>query len=817
MGKVNVVIKGDYPHTRINTVLNRLGCIRPGELADTREMHKAETRLKASQLFEVDPKNGSATKIAFSPPGLDKADEDELADAPGKPAGVRRQSPGMSPPGPTTANAANAAGSPDRTVNVRVEATWIGGDIPDEPPLWKQGQPPPAPASARQVPPPAAQPVADGQFRASLSLRERGGGEGNLQPMADGGRTVSEGSLTQPSPVGEGAARSPHPNPLPVGEGAARFPHPNPLPVGEGAARSPHPSPLPAGDGAARFPHANPVPDGEGAGRARRRRRIGTGGGDVPALFGPLRQCRGRGKFPAIMRRRDERPGNPVLHRPKPGKTPPATMAAVASEPPGMPAGPPNREPMVPAPPPRLRPQFVVRGYNPDGGVSVPTSNPDWATAPPPAGPPVPPGVVSGGPVNPPPVDGLAGPNISYAPHGRLPARQHAASAGRLRAGADRRSGAGRAGALFRSSDRRAVPARFARRGRDADRPLHGERGRELGCGPGRIGHRQRRKLAWTRWPTNWEDIRDGVAWRGNGERLQIQLMPGTEIQRYSVTWQNPNVMDSDVGLGLNAYYFQREYLDWWETWMGGRVSLGYQFAGAHRQPGGPLRPSRCLRPGHAGGAERQTAARAGLRGGASQLPQRHQPRADQRYPRQRLPRHAGTLPRRAGGRGGRHLPVSAPLDARQYFLITQRPDTSGRQVLSVNGHVGWTGDQTPIYDALFAGGFSSLRGFDFRGAGPHDNSVSVGGDFEVLAGVEYLFPITADDMLRGVLFVDTGTVEPSITDWSNHYRVAPGFGLRITIPAMGPAPIALDFAFPVALNHGDQVNNFSFFVGFLR
>ncbi len=83
----------------------------------------------------------------------------------------------------------------------------------------------------------------------------------------------------------------------------------------------------------------------------------------------------------------------------------------------------------------------------------------------------------------------------------------------------------------------------------------------------------------WTRLPTSWEDIRDGVAWRGNGERLQIQLVPGTELQRYSITWQNPNLMDSDVGLGLNGYYFQREYNDWFETWMGGRASLGYQFA----------------------------------------------------------------------------------------------------------------------------------------------------------------------------------------------------------------------------------------------
>jgi outer membrane protein insertion porin family len=82
--------------------------------------------------------------------------------------------------------------------------------------------------------------------------------------------------------------------------------------------------------------------------------------------------------------------------------------------------------------------------------------------------------------------------------------------------------------------------------------------------------------------------------------------------------------------------------------------------------------------------------------------------------------------------------------------------------VLGLNGHVGCTGDQTPVYDAFFAGGFSSLRGFEFHGAGPRDIGVSVGG-FGGLAGAEYLFPITADDSLRGVVFLDMGTVEPSI------------------------------------------------------
>jgi outer membrane protein insertion porin family len=50
-----------------------------------------------------------------------------------------------------------------------------------------------------------------------------------------------------------------------------------------------------------------------------------------------------------------------------------------------------------------------------------------------------------------------------------------------------------------------------------------------------------------------------------------------------------------------------------------------------------------------------------------------------------------------------------------------------------------------------------------------------------------------------------------------NQMRVAPGFGLRITLPAMGPAPIALDFAFPVAYAPYDSQQLFSFFVGFAR
>jgi outer membrane protein assembly factor BamA len=152
-----------------------------------------------------------------------------------------------------------------------------------------------------------------------------------------------------------------------------------------------------------------------------------------------------------------------------------------------------------------------------------------------------------------------------------------------------------------------------------------------------------------------------------------------------------------------------------------------------------------------------------------------------------------------------------------RYFLIRQRPDTTGRQTLTSNWRLGFSGADTPIFENFFAGGFSTMRGFRFRGASPVESDVQVGGRFQFLGSLEYMFPLTADDMIRMVTFIDYGTIEQDIEfDWKN-FRAAPGLGLRIAVPAMGPAPLAFDFAFPVLDAAGDQRQVFSFSMGLTR
>jgi outer membrane protein insertion porin family len=89
VGRINVHIAGEFPHTRESVVRNRLS-LTTGDIVDIREVRNSERRLKASQLFENDPANGKAPRIVIRPPDLSEAER--LASG-SVSASVRGQSP----------------------------------------------------------------------------------------------------------------------------------------------------------------------------------------------------------------------------------------------------------------------------------------------------------------------------------------------------------------------------------------------------------------------------------------------------------------------------------------------------------------------------------------------------------------------------------------------------------------------------------------------------------------------------------------------------------------------------------------------------
>jgi outer membrane protein insertion porin family len=83
------------------------------------------------------------------------------------------------------------------------------------------------------------------------------------------------------------------------------------------------------------------------------------------------------------------------------------------------------------------------------------------------------------------------------------------------------------------------------------------------------------------------------------------------------------------------------------------------------------------------------------------------------------------------------------------------------------------------------------------------------------LGSVEYQIPVLANEMVKVVTFSDFGTVSDKAS--FSDFRMSVGAGLRVTVPMMGPTPIALDWAIPIMKDPTDKTQLFSFYIGVNR
>jgi outer membrane protein insertion porin family len=307
--------------------------------------------------------------------------------------------------------------------------------------------------------------------------------------------------------------------------------------------------------------------------------------------------------------------------------------------------------------------------------------------------------------------------------------------------------------------------------------------------------------------PRSWNDVVSGNAFRGAGQEFRMELMPGTLINRFQLSLREPYLFDLPIGASVAGYVFNRVYPDWSESRVGTRFSLGRQFGTqtytdvAFRVEGVNLYGFTVPTPADylaASGHTFLTTIRPSIR-----FDNRNAPF---------MPNKGQYLELSFEQGWGTFTYPKFEAEGRTYFTTGSRPDGSGKRILTLRGHFGVTGLDTPVYERFFAGNFGSLRGFQYRGVGPHVFDKNIGGVLEALGSVEYQWPWLASDTLHQVVFCDFGTVENSYT-FSN-FRASVGTGLRIVVPAFGPLPLCFDLAFPVAKAAGDKLQYFNFTIG---
>lgn len=100
--------------------------------------------------------------------------------------------------------------------------------------------------------------------------------------------------------------------------------------------------------------------------------------------------------------------------------------------------------------------------------------------------------------------------------------------------------------------------------------------------------------------------------------------------------------------------------------------------------------------------------------------------------------------------------------------------------------------EDIPLFERLYSGGSSSMRGFSYRSLSPRDiDGDPIGGSSQIESSIEWRIPLIWNIGVVG--FIDAATVRREPFTWTlSRLRYAAGPGLRYDTPA---GPIRLDFA----------------------
>ncbi len=311
--------------------------------------------------------------------------------------------------------------------------------------------------------------------------------------------------------------------------------------------------------------------------------------------------------------------------------------------------------------------------------------------------------------------------------------------------------------------------------------------------------------------PKSWSEFIRGKSFKGAGQTLRIVAEPGTEVMRFNIEWFEPYLFDLPYSLGINAFLFTRQRETYDETRYGGVTSVGHRFKNrwygelAFRIEGVEIDSLDSDAPPEVI-SDKGNHLLTGIKGSLTK------DRTDSRW----LPSSGDRFQLSFEQLVGDYNFGRAIGDYRIYRTVYV--DALDRKhIFAARFTIGHIVGNAPVFERFYGGGIGSIRGFEYRGVSPRSKGTNkaIGGDTMVFAGCEYTFPIVGtprEGQVRGVVFLDTGTVEQDFTITT--YRASIGAGIRWTVPFFGPIPISLDFGIPINQAGDDDTEIFSFSLG---
>ena len=313
-----------------------------------------------------------------------------------------------------------------------------------------------------------------------------------------------------------------------------------------------------------------------------------------------------------------------------------------------------------------------------------------------------------------------------------------------------------------------------------------------------------------------------GQAFQGNGQYFNITLEPGTVYQLYRVTFGEPYLWDSPYSFRNSAYYFTEYYNTYNLNRLGDRVTLGRRITN-HLEVTMAFRwedvdVNNITDVGPAGynpnypDAAPEIFAQAGSHYLSSIKPAIvFNDTNSSIFPTRGVV--AGVSMEQFGAMGGAY--TFTKFDIFSTYYHTLYTDLFGRKtVLMLKNDLGFIPWGTSVFfERFYAGGIGSLRGYTYQGVTPRDGPLQdgIGGNFMDVATAEVNYPLYKN-ILRGVVFIDAGDVEPNVHLGTT--VVDAGIGIRVVLPFFGKLPLGIDLAYPIHHNQNDHIEYISFALG---
>jgi len=344
-----------------------------------------------------------------------------------------------------------------------------------------------------------------------------------------------------------------------------------------------------------------------------------------------------------------------------------------------------------------------------------------------------------------------------------------------------------------------------------------------------------------------------GTAFHGGGQRLFLEVVPGTETTNLDILFQDPWLDESREdpwGLSVELYDNRRIFSDYTQRSRGAAVLFDHRFSRETSFSIGPRIERVDISDVDDTEPDFVTGEFGEIRK-AEGTASRHVLEGSWRYSDVDSPFEptdgfiTGVRLNSVGGPLGGDVDALRAQWSGEWFIPMGEDDQGRTRVFHPRFALGvvepTSGDSLPFYENFFVGGASgpfAVRGFDFQGVGPHQglrpnpqgpgfilvdgDGTAIGGRLAAVVSLEAVFPLASqynpfrdrdETLVKGVVFVDAGNLLPETTfgDLGSDVRVAAGAGVRLRLPALGGITLLLDYASVFTDEVGDETRGLSF------